>query len=645
MNIPDQAYWIPIHSFLDGLRPTRNLSVRQWSEANRFLPTGVSARPGPFDAMVIPYGIEIMEALSPKSPYKRVIVIKGTQLGLSTIGENAIGCWMDIAPANIIYVMPNLSLAKRTSKTRIKSLVEDTPVLRYKVAKARSRDNSNTMLFKDFKGGSLIMMGAESPADASSINARYVYFDEISRYPVSLGVEGDVIATITKRTDTYDGNKKLYLTSTPTIEGSCAITREYDETDQRYYHIPCIHCNYYQVLTFEQFAWDAGIPSSVRYICENCGGEMRNHNKAQFLPKGKWIAKYPERSNSDTVGYHISGFYSPLGFYTWETMVAAYEKCLLKPQRMITFSQTVLGKAYKLEGEQPPAQQLFERGIASSYTMNTMPDEVCILTCGIDVQADRVECHVIGWGKGMRSWSIAYEVFTGDFGKQEVRGRLSQLINRHWRRGETDEALGIKLAFIDSGYHSSNVYEFCLSMGAKHVVPVKGGPDTMTTPLNPPKYVYTRKDGVKDKALMMILVNGSYFKTMLYGRLKMQVNEDRTLPQGYCSFPRDYDIGWYKQLTAEKRVPKENQSGFVKYQWQKPSGARNEVLDTTVYCMAAATQLGLDRYTDTEWDRLAPYKVGNGTISTKDTPRKPVAKSKPVAKNSLGMLNDLNPLS
>ena len=84
-----------------------------------------------------------MDALSPMHPAQRVVVIKGAQIG-ATAGNNWIGFVIHHAPGPMLAVQPTVELAKRFSQQRVDPLIEESPVLREKVAPARSRDSGNT---------------------------------------------------------------------------------------------------------------------------------------------------------------------------------------------------------------------------------------------------------------------------------------------------------------------------------------------------------------------------------------------------------------------------------------------------------------------------------------------------------------------
>lgn len=286
------------------------MSLSEWADENRILPQE-SAEPGRFRTSRTPYCKEIMDKLSITDPAQNIIVIKGSQLGFTEIGNNWVGYVIDVAPAPMLYVMPTDAMMKSTSKKRIKPMIESTPRLALKIKPARAKDSGNTILEKEFEGGFLKMIGANSPVGLASVAIRFVYYDEIDRYPLDVGGEGSVLALGDTRTSTYGDRSKRFRTSTPTRKGQSQIDNEYQKTGQREYHVPCPLCSAMQTLKFTQLRYDKGKYQEIMYECEHCIEKFSERHKTKMLAGGQWIAKKPELEDGITFGYFINAMYSP----------------------------------------------------------------------------------------------------------------------------------------------------------------------------------------------------------------------------------------------------------------------------------------------------------------------------------------------
>ena len=184
----------------EGLTPDPLLSVSEWSDRHRMLP----ARPPPSLGAGVPaarpYLKAIMDCLSPTSPVERVVFMKPPSSGATEMGSNWIGYVIHHAPGPMMAVWPTVEMAKRNSKQRIDPLIEESAALAELISPARSRDSGNTILAKEFRGGVLVMTGANSAVGLRSMPVRYLFLDEVDGYPLDVEGEGDAISLAEART-------------------------------------------------------------------------------------------------------------------------------------------------------------------------------------------------------------------------------------------------------------------------------------------------------------------------------------------------------------------------------------------------------------------------------------------------------------
>lgn len=581
----------------DGMRPDPILSVDQWADEHRYLSPMASAEPGRWRTDRTPYLREIMQKLSSHDPCQEIVFKKGAQIGATEAGNNWLGAIMDISPGPVMMVMPTDDTVKRNSKIRIDPMIEATPRLRDKVATKKSRDGDNTTFSKSFPGGVLIMTGANSAVGLRSMPVRFLMLDECDGYPSDLDGEGSPIELAKARTRTF-AKKKVYMVSTPTIDGSSAIDAEFQTTDKRYFHVPCPHCGSMQDLKFEQLKWPDGKPEEVKYQCLHCEEMIEERFKGQMLARGEWIAKAPENASTKRVGYHLNSLYSPPGWYSWADAAADYATALKSNEtnKMKTFVNTVLGECYVEEGEAPPWENLYNR--RETYTIGMPPKECVFLTAGVDIQKDRIEVEVVGWCRGKRSYSVDYRVLLGDTAKKEVWDKLAAVVGETWTR-EDGAQMNLRLMAVDTGYNTTHVYDFARRFDYSKVIPVKGSESQGTVVANP-RAVDTSRGGKKINRVKVWMVGVSVIKSELYGFLRVERLEDGSAPDGYCHFPQ-YQQEYFRGITGEQLQFKIVR-GFKKWQWVKKY-ERNEPLDCRVYARAAAAVVGMDRWTPEQWDR------------------------------------------
>lgn len=617
----DSLDYCLIEALLRGLKPDPILTTDKWADQFRIL-GDTSAEPGPFRTSRTPYMREILEKLSVINPAQVIYFMKCSQISATETGNNWIGYMMDIAPCSILYVMPTDTMMKNTSTTRIQPMINTTPSLSKKIKPARSREGGNTMLRKEFTGGVLSMVGANSPNGVSSTPVKAVYLDEVDRYPANIGGEGDVISLATTRTSTYGDRRKIFGSSTPTIAGKSIIEKEMKRTGQRRYHVPCPHCGVYQTLKFSNLKWESGKYDKVVYECEACHEGIQERFKTKMLALGNWVPDFPELEDGFKFGYLINALYSPYGWYSWRLMAQEYDEALDDLPKMIAFVNTKLGEVYETKGDAPDWQQIYNK--REDYKLNVPNNEVAFITAGVDIQKDRIEVEIVGWGKGKQSWSIDYRVLNGntDSASNEVWNDLAKIINETWTR-EDGAVLNLRMMAVDSGNNTAVVYEFCRKYPTTQVIPIKGK-DDMALMVSQPRQVDTSRSGKKIGGVKVWMVGVSLIKTELYGWLKLQHIDGEDFQHGYCHFPM-YDEQHFRSLTAEQVEYVKNKKGFTQLAWVKKY-ERNERLDCRVYARAAAYVLGIDRLNNEDWDRI--YNEIKDTVTFEKPEEKPTKSRK-----------------
>lgn len=593
---------------LNDLKPEPRLTVSQWADRFRVLSKKASSEPGPWDTSRTPYLREIMDVLSVNNPAKKIVFKKSSQVGGTECGNNWVGYIIDHAPAPMMIVQPTVDTAKRNSRLRIQPLIDESPRIRQKVSEIKSKDSSNTVQQKDFPGGTLVMTGANSAAGLRSMPARFIMLDEVDAYPRDVEGEGDPISLVLARSRTFS-RRKAFLVSTPTTDGLSKIDEEFRNSDQRFFFVPCPHCQHKQKLVFDNLQWTAGKPETVLYYCEECGTGIEERFKTKMLNEGEWRAQ----AKSETIGFHINSLYSPLGWFSWRDIAREYEDAKTeqekekKTTKMKTFVNTILGETYRELGDAPEWKRLYLQ--REGYKIGVVPNKVYFLTAGADVQKDRIEIEIVGWGRNKESWSVDYQIFRGDTSDEKVWNEFKDFLNSKTFPKQSGGELPIRMTAIDSGYNTQHVYNFVRQFAPTKVAAVKGN-ESLQMIVGIPKVVDARsaKGKVFRRAVKLWSVGVSVVKTELYGWLKYDPPiGTEEFPTGFCHFP-EYDEEFFKQLTSEKIVVKHNRKGFTTMDFVKDR-ERNEALDCRVYARAAASMVGLDRMRDKDFDKLVNQPV------------------------------------
>jgi phage terminase large subunit GpA-like protein len=552
------------------LRPPPDLKISEWADEYRKLSPESSAEPGSWDTARAEYQRGIMDAVS-EANVREVVVMTSAQVGKTEILNNIVGFHVSQDPSPILVVQPTLDMAQTWSKDRLAPMLRDSPILSGLVKDPRARDSGNTTLHKVFPGGHITACGANSPSSLASRPIRVVLCDEVDRYPVSAGSEGDPISLAKKRAATF-WNRKIVQVSTPTNKGASRIEMSFEESDKRKFHVTCPHCDHQQVMAWSSVKWEQDKPETARYACTSCGSLWDEPERIRAIRGGEWIATAPFNG---VAGFHLSALYSP-----WTPLadgVRDFLEAKKQPATLKVWVNTYLGETWEEQGEQVDDYELSNR--AEDWG-DVLPADVLILTAGVDVQDDRLEAEIIGWGKDEESWSVAYKTIYGDPSSPVVWRDLDEFLGQSFEH-EFGNDMIVRASCVDSGgHHTQAVYKYVAPREGKRIFAIKGVGGEGRPLLGKPS-----KNNIGKIKLFPVGVDTA--KHLLFSRFRIAEPGP-----GYCHFPVGREDEYYKQLTAEK-IATRYHKGFARREFVK-SRARNEALDVRVYGMAALALLNVN---------------------------------------------------
>lgn len=581
-------------AFAAAIVPDPIVTVDEWADANRILTRGEGNEVGPYRTGRVPFLREPMEYLSAHHPSWQLTIMKAAQMGVTQIIVNWIGYLISHSPAPILFYLPTREVAKQTSETRVDPMFEGTPILAEKVARPRSRDKRNTILTKKFTGGELLMRGANSPNAFRNIAARFVAGDDLDGWPGEVGAEGDPVTLIKKRAFTYPNRKYLWV-STPTTAGLSRIAKLFFAGDQRRYFLPCPECGEKRVLTWSGYLdhvqkkdgghhrieWDhepEERPETAGMVCGACGKRSGEEWRTWMLDRGEWVPMKPGPRRQPS--WHIPGLIAPAGWTTWGELADQWLQIQGNPLELKGFINTTLAETYEERGQGGAPESILDR--LEEY-VDEVPNGVGILVAAVDPQGDRLEVHVIGYGAGLESWVVYWESFDGDPAKDDVWFKVDEFRRRRFRH-ESGQEMRIECTVVDSGgHHTEQVYKFCKLHRGENVFAVKGSTETGRPIIERPTYRNSHR-----VPLYMICTDTA--KGEIFSRLQIAPapSPDTRVP-GCMHFPKDrpwLNSEYAAQLTAEKGLWRYVKGKGMVRRWEKVR-ERNEILDLTVYCLAA----------------------------------------------------------
>lgn len=568
--------------------PDGALSVTQWASRNRYLSPEDSAKSGLYDPHVTPYMIEPQDCISDPR-VQEVVLMTSAQVAKTTVLLNALGYYSDAEPSPILFVMPTEDMCKLFSKKRLDTMIRDSPTL----SSCYLPRTQQEVLEKYFAGGFVSLAGTNSPVKLSSQPIRIVLGDELDRMLRDVAGEGSPVALARKRTTTFRNRKHVWA-STPTRAGDSPIEDLYKLSDMRKYFVPCPYCNAMQLLLFKNVWWETDAPQDACFICEKCAKHIDDEWRKQMVDAGEWRAEKPFQGRA---GFWINQWYSP--FVTIGETVMEFIDNKGKKETLKTFVNTVLAETFD-DSEKPDIEGIEDQ---KEVYPAVVPNGVLIIIAGVDVQGDRLEVEICGYGVGEESWSIDYHIIEGfkeiigENGEKTTR-KLTPNDDELWDRLKTEltkpyrhehgydlyvSAVGIDTA----GHHTKKAYQQVKKNTGRRWLGMKGAKDAGRPLLSKP----TRSNLGR---IPLYTIGTEAAKDAIYAFLQVKV-----MGPGYCHFPEHYEEEYFKQLTSEKRVHK-FEKGKTEIRYIKIRD-RNEALDNRVLGYCALT------YLEPNWEALSQF--------------------------------------
>lgn len=572
------------------LQPKPKLTGSEWANKFYYLSEENSAEPGKYRWERMPWQKEMLDVACGED-YKDIVFMTSARVGKTVTMMITTSYYMHQSPSPILWLLPTETIAKQFSTNDVDPMVRDVPVLRELVNEKYTRDGGNNLLSKRYTGGTLTMVGGQNASGLHGKTIRILLADEIDRYPESAGKDGDVIDLAAVRTTTFQHKAKRIYSSTPTITDFSAVEKKFKESDQRHFYVPCPSCGHKQVLEWEQLAYKEN-PTNPKYICKACSYGMEESEKYQMLLGGEWIRHNPD---SKVAGFFLNALYSVN--MTWAELVVEWTSINKNRHKLQVFMNSRLAKSFQLIEEYIGANKLGERLEIYNAEIPTKTEQcngVGVLTCGVDIQQNRIEAYVWGYGKSDECYLIDFRLFEGDTNKNLVFEELTNFLLNERYSTINGAKVGIRAIAIDSGFNANRVARYVRDLkkidhSGRVIMAVKGDAN------------YT--SGILERQAKFYKESGQ-----LYFRVGVNPAKDHLAVllnnpdpgENYVHLPVAYpkrheqerfvDKETLYQLTGEKKV--------YEYKGPKRIGSwkamrdRVEALDCFVYAYAALLSLG-----------------------------------------------------
>lgn len=555
---------------LQYLRPPEDISVSEWAEKYRVLDSKSSAMPGPWRNDMTPYLAGVMDEFC-NFDTEEIALVKATQLGGTESLFNMLGWIIQQDPSPTMLVYPSDVLGESISVNRFQPMLRASVPLR-----ERWRENDSSKLELQFDGMYLTIVGSNSPANLASRPVRFLFLDEVDKYPGATKKEADPIRLARERTKTFH-NRKIFMTSTPTLKSGHIWQALEDADVVKHYFVPCPHCGKYIELKWAQvtFPNEEGMSYMDRaelanYVCQECGCIITDQDKPQMLRYGEWRVVRENAKLARKVAFWINTLYSP--FVRFSEIAREFLTSKDNPDTLQNFTNSWLAEPWEDTKLKANADLVLER--QSELPEYTVPAWAKLLTAGIDVQENCIYWTIRAWGNYLTSQNIAH-------GQAVSFAEVERIMNLQFAKKDST-GMVVQLALIDSGDNTDLVYDFCAS-NSDWALPSKGSSHAMTSHF---KLSKVNKTDSRAYGMNLVLIDTGKYKDMIAGRMRKENGTGSWMVYHGC------DLNYAEQVTSEHKVNVRSGQRTTQEWVLKTSHADNHYLDCEVYAMCAADMLG-----------------------------------------------------
>lgn len=626
---------------------TVRLKPSDWVEQNIYLTTAESPFPGFFKYDRSPYTREIIDCLSPDSPYSMIACMKNNQSGF-TMGLIVPGICYVISenPANTMFVSGTDELARDTVRDKLDPVIQNSGIshlIRSSDTRKRNSRTGNTDFKKEFAGGTL-NSGSYKPSNLRMHSAKNIFADEFDDAARNDKKEGNIRTLLENRTTAFPHTKKILYLSTPTTKGQSNIEDVYLLGDQRHFHWLCPHCEKYIDVLWQVEREDGSfggikykldgnselIKDNIYYECQECGGHIQEREKYNLNLSGKWIpTAKPYRE--DYISFNPNAIFT---FDKWSDLV--YQWLEANPPgkpidegKLKSFVNTKLAQTWEERGTTPKVSDLMMNQ-TKAYKIGQIPDlisleegsgAITLVTLAVDLggvmEKDnhdvRVDWEIVAHTSRGITWRIDHgsigtfkntrqktakekkyddvrERFTYAHGQpNSVWPVLKGIIERNIE-GQSGRVYDIDMTAIDTSHFTKYAYDFINSLNNPFVVGIKGYEEADYRKLSRDTPIIKMSQEQRGR-LYILQVN--QLKDILAANMKLETGMDYYKPSGFMSYPDSDDgkftmKGYFSHYEGEHRTQVIKDGVEVAYAWKKKhSSVQNHFFDTAVYTLAA----------------------------------------------------------
>jgi Phage terminase large subunit (GpA) len=395
------------------LEPRATGDVWRWLEQHTYLDEKETANPGQYSTKLTPYVREPMDCFGDRS-VTDLTLCWGTQTSKSLTLRGGMAYRIVNDPCAMLWVMPNTDLAKSFAQNRWMPFVDYCAPLKAQKPTGIGARTLYKRTEQSFAKATVHWAGSNSPANIASWPAGFLVMDEVDKFAVETDDEAGALENAEERTKTFPYPLRVKASTPTTKDGMIWI--EFLMGDQRYYNMPCPHCE--KLITFKhsQLKWFDAEPGEAQtdgewdmrkvkrnafYRCQLCEGKILDRHKAAMLEAGQWVATHPNAEQGRR-SYHLNSLYAPWRDCMFGAIAVKWLQSMGKRSKRHNFINSMLAEPWD-------ESRMFDDAEIAVFEYDA--DKIAIAggrvpTMFVDIQEKEYWTEIRSWDRGAESFML-----------------------------------------------------------------------------------------------------------------------------------------------------------------------------------------------------------------------------------------------
>jgi len=198
----------------------------------------------------------------------------------------------------------------------------------------------------------------------------------------------------------------------------------------RVYECPCPECGAFTEILWRHIEFPEGQPEAAAFRCPHCQALIHESHKPEMVKRARWRATAPAVLGH--AGFRLNALVSLLANASWGKLAAEFLRAKDGHRHLAGVREHGARRALKEQADEIDEAELLGR--VEGFDLDHIPAEALAVTCGVDVQQDRLEISILGHSRDGTVFLLAHVTIWGSPHDDDTWVELDKLLQQRWRQ-------------------------------------------------------------------------------------------------------------------------------------------------------------------------------------------------------------------